>query len=149
MKKTVTIEIDIDTDCPGVTAAHIPSFNGTKCKVDIRQDIKNIGLGVDSQVIAAYTAHELGHILGYICELPGNLADPRMLSGQMNASELPHQQLVMNSEREAWDLAEEMFKVKQVRQLALRTYEGTNVHRWTRPVFDRDTSITRIERKTS
>lgn len=148
MKKKITIEIDIDTDCPGVTAAHIPNFNGTMCRVDIRQDIGNIGMGADSQVIAAYTAHELGHILGYICELPGNLSDPRMLSGRMNATELPHQQLVMNSEKEAWDLAEEMFKIRQVRQLALRTYEGTNAHHWTRPVFDWATGITRIERKT-
>src|ERR1700704_2341536 len=100
MKKKITIEIDIDTDLPGTTAAYLPNFGGTKCRVDIRQDIGKIGLGFDSQVIAAYTAHELGHVLGYLCELPCNSSDPRTLRGMVNGvTELPYEKLVKDSEK--------------------------------------------------
>ncbi|SRR6266566_433832 len=128
MKKKLTIEIDIDTEYAGITAAYIGNINMSKCRIEIRNDIGRIGLPVDSHLIAAYTAHELGHVLGALCELPCNIADPRMGSSETVVPfNPPFPEAIINSEREAWDMAEEMFKVRRVRQLALRTYGETDV----------------------
>jgi len=119
MKKKLTIEIDIDTDTNGISAAYLGNIDASKCRIEIRKDLERIGLPVDHLLIAVMTAHELGHVLGALCELPCNLADPRMKDVTCAP---PWEKSVIDSEKEAWDIAEEMFKIKRVRQISLRTY---------------------------
>jgi len=77
-------------------------------------------------------AHELGHVLGGIFDTPGHRADPRtsddvyrIQTMELFGPDEEEREGILESEREAWDLAEKMVPVDQRKKAwALRTYEN-------------------------
>lgn len=125
MKKKFTIEIDIDTDQPGDSKAIAAASDVSKWTVLIRRDVL-FNQGQDAIVPAL--AHELGHVIGYNCDLPGNMADPRFgRAGHSQNISPEYSARVLNSENEAWDIAERMLLIKKVREWAVKTYEKNSV----------------------
>lgn len=120
MKKKFTIEVDINTELAGTTAATASRLDTSNWRVRIRKDLTQFPVPVDSQSIAAAVAHELGHVLGFQCGLSGNIHDSRFGGDLAGVS---YKERVINSENEAWDIAEVIFK--RLRQYAIKEYEGS------------------------
>lgn len=122
MKKRFTIEVDIDTERSGVTLGGMSKTDKSQCSVMLRKDLSEIAGVITPSVVAVALAHELGHIVGYQCDLLHTRTDPRFYEKNFMAG-ISISEAIINSEKEAWDLAEIMFSLDRVKKIALKSYE--------------------------
>jgi len=124
MKKRFVIEVDIDTDISHPMGCHAETpLGSSKSIVRIRKDLEIYEPTLSTSGIAIAVAHEIGHVIGFQLGLPGNLPDPRMQPLDFSQEFEARHQAIINSEKEAWHIAELMFEVKEK---ALKSYENPN-----------------------
>ena len=99
MKRQYTIHIDIDTDMTGDAFFRQETENSGE--VFIRADDEPIPH--DKNWALFCLAHELGHAVAEILDLPGMRDDPR--NRYRPFREKSFGEGILNSEREAWDIA--------------------------------------------
>jgi hypothetical protein len=114
MKKKFTVEVEIDTERThpyGSCVKAKPDFSNFYISVcNSPNDDQNFN---SPEEIAVVLAHELGHVVAYSCNLPAASLDPRMHSSLSMSSPLSPEKLVLNSEIEAWRIAELLFSFKK------------------------------------
>lgn len=102
-------------------------------KVFVNDSDSNLGTDVPSkQAMATAAAHELGHVLSSIFDLPGGMKqDPRQLGELVHVCCAAHgandeqRNRIRRNERLAWKLARKIYPnlAKENARLALATYE--------------------------
>jgi hypothetical protein len=121
MKRSVVVEIDIDEDEPGYSY-----FEGdvdgdrNKFRIVVRKEITSIPVKYSS---VNTLAHECGHMISEIFGLPGMKYDPRHPRREHTGKET-FGELVMKSEREAWDLGALALNFDIDRRECLEHYES-------------------------
>jgi hypothetical protein len=122
MKTKLTVEIDIDTERDGATClagTHIPGLY----QIEVRKDIMD-AFGASPLSPGVALAHELGHLIAHVFQMPGSVREPRPLYPNQWGQFVPDYSLrVLASEKEAWDVAELIFQTKHAKIEALKTYE--------------------------
>jgi hypothetical protein len=119
MKKQFIVYVDIDTEAQHTSRIWADHGDPSKWHIEVGDDSKKVG--DSSQVIASVLAHELGHFVAFACQLQHTTKNPNFL-GTLSAG-LSYDQAILNTENEAWDVAEMMFTMKRTRALAIKTYE--------------------------
>lgn len=131
MKKRFYVAVDIDTDKPGMTGLFIPRtpspslFEKAQAveeppvnyRINVRED-------PEGGPVYPMLAHEFGHLIGVVCDLPGWLGDPRKAYLQGSSLQQWYHERVMASEVEAWDMARLMLTLENARRSCLKTYEA-------------------------
>jgi len=123
MKKTITVQIDIDTEVPGVSA--LSKLSDDIFKIAIRKDVID-AYGDGLSVVPIALTHELGHLVGVTFNLPAASRDPRSLDKYYSwlsiLTDRSKQEAILASEREAWDVAELITHAGVQRHHALDSY---------------------------
>jgi hypothetical protein len=134
MKRKITVEIDIDTDRDGETRLHGKTPNDFT--IDIRSDIAD-AFGNKPGIVPCTLAHELGHLIGHVFNLPAAANEPRSLFHETTHTLTESfGQRILASENEAWDIAELLLLESQLRRIAIRGYEeGFGVNNTTENYF--------------
>lgn len=125
MKRRAIIIVDIDSDRPGISAMMV-NWIPWLVRVRIRSDIKHCTVAPEKDLIVASTLHELGHAAGFILLTDGYVGDPR--KGERLPFTEERNQLIIQSEREAWQFAETMFW--KVKDFFLGSYEARKASLW-------------------
>ena len=122
MKRKFTIMVDIDTDREGpseVVAIDEKGQEGVHREKDHVANEYLVRISDDSVLVrdkAHVLAHELGHIVAWVFDLPGT---KRMRVARQADFYLTR----YAEEQEAWDMAERMFRFVADKRAALHTYE--------------------------
>jgi len=126
MRKKVTIEVDIDTEKPGTTGMQGNLATPNLIKIEVRKDAGSFPHDTPEGSLA----HELGHAIATIFNLPEFRDDPRTstnrdtLRYRMYGPDSDMAQRVYNHEKLAWDFARVMLPGMDQREVedSLRDY---------------------------
>lgn len=119
MRRFITIEIDLDEELIGHTEFRLCGSDPNKFFITVRKDDAPIANEPWHNAIGL--AHELGHAIAVIFNLPGQKYDPRN-PNRTHLGQESFGQLMVKAEEEAWNLTDFMFYRDRQREYYLNTY---------------------------
>ena len=122
MKKTVNIQIEIDTDVEQTESSYTDSNSDGKFTIKVFAE-KRLGIPVHHTL-----AHELGHVIARVTDQPAHVRYYKTFSNPIMSIMLPREEKAasIKKEEEAWENAERML-FHEGKRKAMSSYETRQV----------------------